>query len=185
MLMTLPPAILFMKVGFHGQETLSAIMQRKAAEEAALGVTFWGYGGTLCHPIKSVQPFGKICLEKGVPITVMMAVTVSKFTSEPTAARELSEDGLLWQAIHPEATVTASRYALVLRELRSTNVQLDLNRYVVANGPSSGKRLGNYIRGRVDKGVAILDDSATAMEPQMLTVEYAADLVDPYAVLIR
>ena len=84
-----------MKVGFHGQESLSAVIERKGAEEAALGVAYWGYGGTLCHPTKSVQPFGRVCRKNRIPISVMMAVTQSRFISKASVAKELSEDGIV------------------------------------------------------------------------------------------
>ena len=80
--------------------------------------------------------------------------------------------------------MTASRYALVLRRLRNLRIEVDLNSYMVANGPSKGIPFGSYIRGRVDKGVAIPANMA-ATEPQPILVEYIAELVEPYAVLLR
>lgn len=172
-----------MKAGFHGKEPLQAILERKAKEEAAAGVIFWGYGGTLCHPTKQIRPFTERCKADGLPVSVIMAATTSKFTGEPQTAKEFSEDGLTWQPLPREVKVVASRYALVMRDFKLCQMELDLNSYVVAIGPSEGRILSEYIRGRVDKGCAIYKTPIHPSNPVL--VAFTAVLVSPYAVFVR
>jgi hypothetical protein len=55
--MRYPSQLIVMKVGVHMGEPWEAIIDRKLAEEQAAGVAYWGYGGSVCHPITQVQPF--------------------------------------------------------------------------------------------------------------------------------
>src|SRR5438477_290714 len=56
----LPDRFLFMKVGNHANETWEQILERKRKEYDRTGRTFWGYGGTTCHPLGVVQPFARL-----------------------------------------------------------------------------------------------------------------------------
>lgn len=179
----IPRAMVFMKAGFHSGETLTDIIERKVKEEAEAGVIMWGYGGTLCHPTKQICQFVEICKVKGLPISVVMSSTPSKFNTALTIAEEFSEDGKIWQPVPLGVKVTASRYALVMRDLKLCQMELDLGSYVVAYGPSEGRRLSEYIRGRVDKGCATYEGPICPKKP-ILTV-LTATLVYPYAVFIR
>lgn len=178
-----PQALVFMKVGFHGDEDLEAILKRKAEEEAISGVVFWGYGGTLCHPTRQIRPFAERCKDMGLSVSVVMASTHSKFNVEPTAAKEFSEDGLVWQPLPHEVKVIASRHALIMRDLKLCQIELDLNSYVVAIGQSEGRRFSEYIRGRVDKGCAI--SSIPTLPRKPIAVAFTGVLVSPYAVFVR
>lgn len=178
-----PQAIVFMKVGFHGRETLKEILERKTKEEGEAGVILWGYGGTLCHPLRQVRPFVEECKTCGLTVSAMMAVTPSKFNREPTVAKEVSEDGTVWEPIPHGVKVTSSRYALVMRDLKSYKMELDLNSYVIACGPSKGRRLGKYIRGHVDKGCATYATPFTPKKP--ILIAFTAVLSSPYAVFVR
>jgi hypothetical protein len=179
----IPQAIVFMKVGFHGRETLKEILERKTKEEAEAGVIFWGYGGTLCHPTTQIRPFMSRCIANGLQISIVMTATHSKFEVEPVYAKQFSEDDIVWKPIPQGVRVTCSRYALVLQNLKPCEMELDLSSYVVAVGPSEGRRLSEYIRGHVDKGCGICTTPAPACKP-ILTV-FTAIPVSPYAVFIR
>ena len=72
-----PSAVVFIKAGFHGSQSLKAIITRKVAEERNLGFVFWGYSGTLCHPRTQVQPFVNECRKIGNPIKVVMPCVLS------------------------------------------------------------------------------------------------------------
>ena len=176
-------ALVFMKAGFHANETLPTILERKANEQATAGAIFWGYGGTLCHPTRQIRPFAERCTTLGLSVSVVMSTTPSKFNAEPKIATAFSRDGVLWQPLPPGVTVKASRYALVMRDLRPCRTELDLNSYVVAIGPNEGKSFGKYIRGRVDKGCAIYRPPLSPKKSILVAI--IADLVSPYAVFVR
>ena len=116
-------------------------------------------------------------------ISVVMAATNSKFETATTFATEFSDDGVTWKPIPLEVKVTCSRYALVMRDLRLSELELDLGSYVVGSGPSEGKRFSDYIRGRVDKGCAIY--RASTLPDKRILVAFTAVLVSPYAVFVR
>lgn len=173
-----------MKVGVHAGEPLASIIQRKKVEELRLGRMYWGYSGSICHPTRQVKPFIEMAKSGGLPIYVMMTETASKFEAVRTISKEFSEDGTAWNYLPKSAKVVASRYALVLRRLRPCNLELDLASYVVATGPSKGKRFDQYIQGRVDKGCAIHAPTPPA-SPKPVPVAFIAELVQPYAVFLR
>jgi hypothetical protein len=179
-----PAAIVFMKVGFHGEERLESIIARKCREEETSGMTFWGYGGTLCHPTKQIQPLVQRSMADGALVRVFMAVTPSKFKSKPIRAREFSNDGNSWLPLPAGVNIVASRYALVLTELRQCEIKVDLGSYVVAVGQSAGRRLSEYIVGRVDKGCAIYEENFE-VSSKVVQVALTGLLVAPYAVFLR
>jgi hypothetical protein len=182
-----PEAILFMKVGNEPGETLEAIVERKIKEEETAGVTFWGYGGTLCHPRKVVQPFLAGCCASGLPIQVMMSRTNSELRTTRTIAQECSVDKRKWCPIPNGIMVTTSRYALVLRHFRRCEFEIDIANYVVAYGPKKNTPFNQYIRYHVDKGVATRLASANASERPIapISISFVADLVKPYAIFVR
>lgn len=171
-------AILYMKVGFHVDETLEQILARKSREERASGAVFWGYGGTLCHPTRQVQPFARGQGDR--PISVVLSVTPSRFTTVRRAASEYSVDGDAWHPLPVGVSVTGSAFALVCRELRPAALSLDLARYEVAVGPSAGRSLAAHIRHRVDKACATrVRDGADPPHP--VEIGLVAELVPPFA----
>jgi len=87
--------VIVMKVGVHLSEPWEAIVERKLAEERVAGVVYWGYGGSVCHPITQVQPFA----EQGSPVQVLMIRTRSDFLGTATPAIAASKDGASWEHI--------------------------------------------------------------------------------------
>ena len=57
-------SFVFMKVGQHAGEDFESIIKRKTEEIKNTGMSFWGYGGPMCHPTKQIQPFAKSVIEK-------------------------------------------------------------------------------------------------------------------------
>ncbi len=51
--------IILMKYGIHASEDVDEIIKRKQQEIKDNHCCFWGYGGTLLHPLNQVQPFCK------------------------------------------------------------------------------------------------------------------------------
>src|SRR5947209_1521420 len=109
--MIAPRRVILMKAGFHLNEEWSAIVRRKLAEEQTAGVAYWGYGGTVCHPITQVQPFAR---ESDEPTTVLMIPTKSPFRGEAEPAVTASADGVSWYRV-PVGIRCTGTYALILR----------------------------------------------------------------------
>lgn len=176
----------FMKVGRHAGEDLDEILTRKKEELNRAGVIFWGYGGGTMHPIDKVQPFVRSRIEHGGQIKLLMQSIVSRHPDTEAVAKEFSRDGVNWEPIPEGVVVRGSRYALVIGEIEGGDLDVDFDAYQVGAGPSAGKPAAGYIRGRVDKGC--LDPRTIAQSDEgghPIHIDYAAQLVDPYAVLLR
>ncbi|WP_405919711.1 hypothetical protein [Streptomyces longwoodensis] len=174
-------AILYMKVGTHARESLSDIISRKRQEIAEAGFAMWGYGGNTCHPITMVQPFAKTARR---PIVLCMQPMVSNHFAEPIRAEEYSEDGRVWMPVPEGIDVLGSRYALCIDSLEEVDETLNLADTRVAVGNSRGRNGRDYIRGRVDKACLELSNIAGA-DPKEVRVALTANVVAPYAVLLR
>ena len=180
--------ILYMKVGTHANEPLDLILRRKMQEIDAAGVAFWGYGGSTCHPTRTVQPFAKMYEERGNTIRLCMHPMDSKHFALTQAAEQFSVDGIHWEPIPSGIKVTGSRYALVIKNLRKEEFTLPLDHTVVALGNRQGALGSRYIAGRVDKAcLEVLDDCPLQMpnSSEDSRIELVADLVAPYAVHVR
>jgi hypothetical protein len=172
--------IIVMKAGLHNGEDWDHIVERKHEEELAAGVVYWGYGGSVCHPLTQVQPFAD-----GSPVTVLMVHTDSDFIGDPTFADAASRDGRSWEPI-PAGVATSGKYALVMRSFRRVDLRVDLGAYEVAVGQKEGKPLPSYFRFRVDKACARLAPSDRLSDHRnVVDVVVQADLVEPYAVILR
>jgi hypothetical protein len=173
------PAIV-MKVGVHAGEAWDSIVSRRQAEERIAGVTFWGYGGSVCHPITQVRPFVE---QVGETVEVLMIRTPSDFMGVASPAREMSIDGVRWEPLPEGIWVTGSKYALVIRSLRPSDGLVDLGAYEVGIGRMTGLPLSDYLRSRVDKACARPTPVPTS--PRLLPLVLRAELAVPYAVLLR
>ena len=105
--MQYPSRLVVIKVGVHMGEPGEAIIDRKLAEEQAAGVAYWGYGGSVCHPITQVQPFAM----HGGPVSVFMTRTTSDFLGSSAWATAATGDGRSWEPL-PQGVCTSGRYAL-------------------------------------------------------------------------
>ena len=74
----LPESFIFMKVGNHAGENFDAILARKNREREQAGCIFWGYGGTVCHPLMQVQPFARLYTKQQGCIYLFMEPMESK-----------------------------------------------------------------------------------------------------------
>src|SRR5258708_39606425 len=101
--------ILYMKVGTHADEPLTAIFARKMKEIEDEGVAFWGYGGGTCHPVNVVQPFAKSFEEQNGTIYLCMEPMNSRHFAPAVRADEFSIDGIAWKPVPRGITVTGSR----------------------------------------------------------------------------
>ena len=96
-------------------------------------------------------------------------------------------DGIEWHPIPRGITVTGSRYALVLDEIREGDLDVQMNEYVVGVGRSRGKLAPDYLRGHVDKGCfeKLPDGQVAGAGSESKHISYVARLKEPFAVLLR
>ena len=177
-----------MRVGNHAGETFESILDRKLRELQDAGRIFWGYGGTTLHPIKSVQPFAKLWVQREGFIQMVMESIDSKSDPGVLPANEYSIDGVKWEPIPSGIEVTGSRYEIVLDEIRPGQLDLDLGNFEVGIGPSRGRNAAQYVRGRVDKGCFVATQSTEGglgFQQKIVPIGFQACLVDPYAVMLR
>ncbi|WP_020076391.1 hypothetical protein [Cryocola sp. 340MFSha3.1] len=174
---------IFMKVGVHAGETLEDILARKRKEIEDEGLSMWGYGGNSCHPSR-VQDFAE---DATAPIRLVMQEIKSNHFADPRRARQFSEDGgVTWRDVPAGINVLGSKYALCLSTLDDVDFTLDLAATVVPVGPQQGKRGNQYLRGHVDKAcLTLLDQEAGSTVNAPVRISLSADLVQPYAVLLR
>lgn len=178
--------VIYMKVGTHAQESLDDILERKQREIKEAGVSFWGYGGGTCHPLLRVQPFVKERLATGNAIYLAMKPMLSKHFAAPIPAEAYSDDGVTWNSIPKGVEVRGSRYALILDSIEPSDVDLDLGQATVAAGLKRGVPASSYVKGRVDKGCFIVEQSRVVHdEPKLEHIRLIATLKEPYAVLLR
>jgi hypothetical protein len=175
-----PTAAVVMKVGFHADEEWETVIERKRAEIAFTGRSFWGYGGSACHPTRQVQPFAR---REGSEISVAMLWTKSRPLSPSLTAREMSVDGDQWEPLPPGIKTTGSKWALILDQLDACEETINIGEYEVGVGPRAGNPLSGYLRGQSDKGC--VRRTATPMESDLRRVVAVGRLCSPWAVFLR
>ena len=156
---------IFMKVGDHAAEAWEQILERKRREYIETGMIFWGYGGGACHPINQVQPFAKLALKEMDDVVLVMDYIRSNADPDIVPATEYSKDGVIWEPIPKGIKVTGSRYALVLDQINPGDLDISLNRYEVAVGPSAGKPADAYLQGRTDKACFVKSVTERVHDP--------------------
>ena len=178
-------SFILMKIGYHVNETLEEIITRKQKEQSICGKIFWGYGGTLCHPITQVVPFMQKVIQKDIITPVFaMSFTPSRFNTTLRTSQEYSLDGKIWNTLPTGVMVTTSKQAIVCRNLQRVDQALNLSKYEVAVGPSKGKPLSKYLSYRTDKACAILSEKSNSNN-KVLKINYIAEIIEPYAVCLR
>jgi hypothetical protein len=176
-------AILYMKIGVHAGEPLSEIIKRKQQEIRDAGFAMWGYGGNTCHPRTMVQPFAGAHDRPDAPIRLVMQKMQSNHFADPVRAEEYSIDGETWQLVPDKINVKGSRFALCIKNLVEVETTLALGETKVALGNSAGRLGDAYVKGRVDK--ACLEVVGPVAEGAHVPINVVADLVKPYAVILR
>jgi hypothetical protein len=180
--------LIFMKVGLHAQETIEDIIARKQKEYDQAGSIFWGYGGSTCHPVSMVQPFGKQVEAAGGQLLIVMNKMNSMHAAPPEVAKEYSDDGVDWKPVPKGIEVRGSRFALVLDELRIDEFEVDLGELEVGIGPSRGRKATDYMRFQVDKGCFNYVPRENPIAPEERVVKeigLVARVKAPYAVFVR
>jgi hypothetical protein len=125
----------------------------------------------------------ELALSRGEPTVPVAYVELSEEEERLVLATLDPIGALAWQPV-PLGIVTTGGYALVMRGLRPAGDDwLDLAAYDVGIGPRQGTPLVDYLRGRVDKACATLGSTPRAPQPVPLVAR--AELVPPYAVVLR
>lgn len=172
--------IIIMKCGTHASEKIEDIYNRKKQEEANVGYFYWGYGGTLCHPLNQVQPF----CENKEKVYLLLTPTTSELNNTPHRSNYYSIDKKIWNDIYLPINVLGSKYAIVANKLQKCDLEINLNNYEIAIENSQGKNLGDYLKGRVDKACAIKTTKKSNKE-QKIKIVMIAELVYPYSIFVR
>ena len=189
---SIPEAFIFMKVGTHGGDSLKDILDRKKIELKKAKMIFWGYGGTVLHPMNQVQPFVEKWKKKSVRIEVLMEEIKGDSKSGPPAgtAKQFAVSDEECMKPIPNEICTGGKHALVLDEIRECKpeLELDLRDYEVGIGPSSKgkKNAADYLSYRTDKG-ALVKASPRLNRPKeskCVRIKYRAYLKHPYAVFL-
>lgn len=170
--------VIVMKYGVHAKEEISSIIDRKLQEITENGYCFWGYGGTLLHPLNQVQPF---CQDEKVYL--LLIPTPSSYLGEAKEARYYSTNQKDYKEMPNTIHVLGSKYALVFDQLRRCDMDINLCDYEIGIGNSKGKKLNEYLNGRVDKACAIYVGGSN--QEKMVHVDYIAELKKPYSVFVK
>jgi hypothetical protein len=177
--------IVYMKYGVHTSEELGSIVARKIKEIDDTGVMFWGYGGTLCHPIKQIAPFAEMARKNKKDIYLVMSRTPSNHYGESSMSKYYSVDGVNFSNMPKGISVLGSRYALVCDSLIECDFSLNLAGYEIAIGSKQGNNLGEFIRNRVDKGCAVRRKTNDIVQDKFVNITLAGKLRSPFAALIK
>jgi hypothetical protein len=182
-----PSGFVFMKIGTHAGESFEEILERKQREIEMAGRSFWGYGGTSCHPLTQVQPFARNLARSNAPVYLFMEYIHSTADPDIVPATEFSADSVNWEPIPEGISVIGSRYALVLDEIRPGELEIPFEQFEVGIGKSRGKRASDYIAGHVDKACLVRTTGSPSpkREQKIRKISYIAKLVEPYGVLLR
>lgn len=180
--------IIFMKYGVHAGHRVDKILTRKKSDLARFGWFLWGYGGTLCHPTKQVQPFAHETAASNSDLYLAMPFTPSAFDGDAWQAQEFSATGNDWKRLPDGMEVYGSSKAVYCTDLVECSLPLHLDEYEIAVGPSRGRRLSEYIGNRIDKGCARRISSGASVATSQsvpVVINLLCKVASPYAVLLK
>jgi hypothetical protein len=179
--------VVFMKVGMHASEPIDAIYERKHEEIRLTGCTWWGYGGSLCHPFTQVAALVAQARERSADVYCCFIPTPSRHlgSGSQVRAESFSPSPGLWRSIPRGIDVLGSKYALVLDSLEvADGTCVNLAEYQVAVGPSAGRPVSSYMRQRVDKACARRAPDQVATGEMQVPLCFTGRLASPHAVLV-
>jgi hypothetical protein len=177
---SLPAFGIVMKVGPHSGMSLDQIVDSKRAEEADLGVHYWGYSGTSCHPRRVLEFVRYVLSVQWTPPTLLLLETDSAYRSHIGHARRFSRDGEAYETIASPVQLQGAQYAFVCRDLKDVNRCFPMDGYSVVGGKNDGVRLSAHLRHRVNKALVRKDTTPEGAAHARLA--YQAQLVEPFVV---
>jgi hypothetical protein len=183
----LPQFGLVMKVGPHSGMSLSDIAASKYSEQDLYGIHYWGYSGTLCHPLRVLRHVEQAIAEQGSGPSLLLSGTRSKYQSSRGRMGSYSVDGHKYRELQPGVQLQGAQFALVATNLRAFDAKICMDHYLVQGGKNDSLPLSMHMRGRINKAcVRLSKPSATIPTSQrIIRLAYKADLVHPYVVWLR
>jgi hypothetical protein len=177
-------AVIFMKWGFHVHDE-ATILQQKRDDLARFGWFVWGYNGTLCHPVKQVQPFARQGMREHGSVCLAMSPTSSKPDLGGNRATQFSVTGDArdYKPLPTGMNAFGSKYGIVCNGLSKCNDVLNLDEYEVAIGAKKGRLLSDYIAYQISKGCAVKRQGARGSVPVAITLH--CNVIEPFAVFLR
>jgi hypothetical protein len=172
-----------MKVGSHGNESFSEIIDRKKKEQKAAGFMLWGYSGNLLNA-KLVADYLQSRWKLGERLLLLMIETNSPFKNNPVRSIAFSIDSHSWYNLPNGVATSGCDKAIVCSNLTKVDSYFNLSLYKVAVGPSSGKNLSSYLKNRTDKACAMFSYSLEEIETHEVVISWAAEIVPPFAVYL-
>lgn len=147
--------IVLMKYGAHAGESSDNIIERKQRELKETGQVFWGYGGTLCHPINQIHPFLNENRENNQKTYLVLVKTKKEMENGNNKIQDrlnlYSENKVDWYPIPIGINVTGSKYAIICKSFDICSLDIDLSLYRIPFGSSQGCRLSNYLGWRKNR----------------------------------
>ena len=187
----LPSAFIYFKIRSQAREDLPKIIDRKIDEFAKknnMDFTLFGYGGTICHPLKQVLPFiNKYLSLKNRKYIIFDIVKGRATSNDKNCAKEFSEDGKMWLPI-PKGICAIGKYAFKIGEISPINLEIDLDKYSIGIGPNKGRRASDYIQNQRSRACLVLGNikfGKQNLKPIKPERYYVCELKAPYAVFIR
>lgn len=168
--------IVFMKYGTHAGTLPETIISNKINEVSLLGHTFWGYGGTTCHPINQLKPFLSANNSCGEKTHLLLSRINSVWAGSISRAMFYSHDQMEWIPIPEDNVVTGSKFALICTSFESCDFELDLANYQVPIGKSKGQLLSNYICGHTTKGCGVLSELPIVQSKRIVHISAIATI---------
>lgn len=182
--------ILIMKAGPYCNYSLDEIIDIKQKEQQKIGKFFWGYGGVFCRP-NIINAFISHALANKKRPVVLFSTTISAYnTSDGGRFTHFSSDKSIWQSLPSEVLLVGNKnaphFAIVARNLKKVNIQLNLSNYCSFTGvfPNPDKYLDHYFRFRVDKACGYYLPRNTD-NPKIIKIDYISELVEPYCIFIK
>lgn len=167
-----------MKYGVHSSESVESILNRKNNEIEKCGFMMWGYGGVLCHPVKQLRPFLQKCISKNEKVYLLLSQTKSEHHSLSPPLTTYSYTGQNWLTLPHGVEIRGSKYAVICKNLYPCDFSLNFENYNVAIGPSEGKKLSDYVRGRVDKACGIYTHNCMNNTPLLVHISWFSEIED-------
>ncbi|MCX6168706.1 MAG: hypothetical protein NTX65_05180 [Ignavibacteriales bacterium] len=175
---------ILMKVGSHGAESFTEILNRKKSEHISYGFMLWGYSGNLLNVIDTRKHF-ESKTKLGNKFFIFMIETKSPFKNSPVRSKYFSLDKMRWFALPQNLFTTGCDKAIICRNLTKSNFQFDLSKYSVASGASKGKNASEYLKFRTDKACIELSGHTDNSDPSFITVSWVAEILPPYAIHMK
>ncbi len=178
-----PKYAIVMKIGPFSGFSLEKIIDIKMKEEEKIGKFFLGYAGVFCHP-RRVKDFVELAKAEGEKVYVLFIKTPSNFISPIERLLHFSKDTESWQTLPPEVLLVGSKFAIVGKNIKKTDFEINLSDYQSMLGTAPGKTLDDYLRWRCDKSCAVYIPDPKRAEKKA-KISWVCELTDDGVVYVK